>query len=624
MFATSVRYWLFAALVCILPAAGCKSSPTTTRQSPTTPANRLEETYGDLVSSIESIRDRAFDTAPTLRFEAESSPSAPARNKQARRECRFLARWLFDVSLDRWPPPANALSRLASYDPNRHAVVVHRPDAELDRLRAAVASALVDGLDHHHFDPLPAGETCDASIARNAARAADQLLAVSVFLARRRRSDLPVSTIADRPELAGQLSVLARSLRAPSRGAPAPVTDGPALRHRTTALAMRKGLTLAAALHRSNGWSGVELLASHPPDGTDRVVRPDEWMAGPEHGEWQWPSPHGDASVRRSGHVGAALTALWLRGSHPGSVVRTVYDAHSADAYRVLPARVDGKEGRCLQWLTHWTTPHRSRQMLRAVRKRLSSSPMESRKLATAVQREGLTVATVISTGDRCAGRRVEKTASALAATELRLRTGRGLPSTFVPARAARFRRAAHQSELDDRTWTDPASGLEVELDALEDWKIRRSQTLPLRWFARHPEGVLLELSTELQNPLDPRFETDAYVDVLRNSFRSSFESVQFDRVERSEAPLPGTLSMTMSATRGASDRSLRMHVWQFHRGDVVVTLSLQTSPGDVGLPAARSTLSSVEKIEQTDLRERESNPEGEGIIQFKVEEGQN
>jgi hypothetical protein len=607
---------------CHLFAAGCQSPSTADKaEQPSNPtkAQGPPVEIAPLVDQVEALRDRSFKKVPDIRTAEGPAATSTDLSKKAQQERRRLAEVLFGLEATEPPQPSKP-ARLAAYKPEDNNIDV-APDAGSDsELKAAVRMALVDALDHQHFGAPSKAASWDGHLARRAADHGDRVFVAALA---EEPDRLEAEELAARPEVVQKLSTLESWLDIGGGDSPSMVQNANELDRRLSAFALREGLSLAAAFHRTSGWSGVELLFSRRPDSTRDVVSPNRWMSGDGLGTWSWPE---DASsdappVVAKGRVGPALTATWVAQAVPAKLARTIYTGWTSDAYRLRRAKHEPKQWQ-FEWLSHWSKPHGARQIAAAFERIIQNEQEDGRsQLTGTVVRRGLKVAVVLkhSAPDQTKPEKNKELATGLLEAGIRFQPRRKMPVRFVPTRLQAYTSEMQKAELTDTSWTDPASGIEVDLKPLADWKVRRSQTPPLRWFARGPGGALLQVSTELADPLGPEFGTDAYLETWRKGFASSLKNAELSPVQRLSKPADPTLSFTMEGQR--KEESIRLKLWHFLRDDVLVTVSLQGPSGsfkDVE-PVATAVLSGI-ALDGEKSPGDASDSEGSGHIEYEIE----
>jgi hypothetical protein len=580
-----------------------------------------------LLETISDVRDRAFETPPSYK-RTSLSTQRPRLSEAAAADRRIVVDALFDLAIDRAAAPANRWSRFARYHSDSHRIDWSDETDDRRELRPAFVSAIVAALDARHFDDLPRADSWNRSLAHRAVRAGDSVLVATHDLLRARGHSISVEQLASRPDLAGRLPRVTSHLSPHDEADP--IESGDELKRRLTAFTMREGFALAAALYRSNGWSGVELLRSQPPASTADVVQPGRWMKGRPRVEWSWPEPKTSEeteevewSTTHTGSVGPAVVAVWLTQTLSPRRARTIDSGWSGDAYRRLErGETDGAMR--FEWLSHWQTPSAARQVADAFETALEHEYPEDDASTTrsfGVDRHELVVAVTIGRGD---AETLQHAAEQLADTDADLIPRRGLPTRFQPTRPAAFRQISQRADRRDGAWVDPAAGVRVDLEPVASWAFRTSHTPPLRWFVRHDDGVLIEMSVELADPLSPDFGTEAHLEQLRRRFPSGLEGAEMGEIERRDTPLDPTLTFQLSGIESSEANERRLRVWQCQRGDVRITISYQapSTVFDSHLSTARTLVESLEPTSppgsSTDASGDDA--DSDGIIQFETE----
>lgn len=592
----------------------------------------LETDTESLVSTVETLRDRSFEKPPSWR--AKTGPlETDAGEVQNSDERALISRMLFDLEKAPAALPSPAFERIARYDAADHTIVFRKDASDAEALEFAVVVALVDALESQHFDFSTESSTMDGRLAGDAGARSGEMLAAAAYLLRQ-RDDLSLRTFARRPALSLQLSPLGDDLRRERGRKPTPVESPDDLAKRLRTFTLREGLTLGAALFRSNGWSGVELLDSFGPESTADVVRSDRWMDGSGLGTWSWPetSSWNDAHpVEAEGRIGPAMTAIWLGQVFRPDLARTVYSGWRSDAYRYGTYDSEGDEGTAwrFEWVMQWDSPSSSREIAAAFEKVLgkhyATAAGGGDEVTYQVARKGLKVGVLLESAATPAPDDLPDDATYLVSSTVKYHQREALPTSFEPTRAEEFRQAARQANLEKQetqTWTDPASGLSANLSAVSDWTIRTSQTLPLRWFAKRGDGFVLQLTTELVNPLGPSFGTDSYRENLQTAFTSSLKDASFEHEGETDQPVPQTLRFGVDGSK--TGRDWRLEAWQIKHGDVIATLSLQgpASGFDAWLAPAKKVAASIERITDTPPGTADdTSSDSEGSIEYEIED---
>lgn len=617
--------------------AGCQRPVSRTETDPDTEADagellskRLELEIDGLVSTVETLRDRSFQSPPTWR--AEEGPLDPPPRSYPdpiAGEARFLGRILFDLDGGDPVPPSDEIAHLAYYDREGDRIVFRKDADSRSTLEMAVVAALIEALDARHFDPIPAADTLDGHLARAATESADAYLAAAAHLADDEREvSETLATLARQPGRALSLEPLGGHLRrepTDSRGA---VDSHSELASRLATFLRREGLGVGSAFYRSNGWSGVELLRSFHPASTADVVRPDRWMQGRALGEWRWPeqSPLADTDeLDRSGRVGPALVAAWLSQAFRPDLARTVYSGWRSDAYRYRTFGSDDDEPAWrFEWMTQWDSPSSTRQVAAGFEKLLGElyETTGDEETTYGVVRKGLQVGVVLESAAQPADGEWPEEATYLSEARVQFQPREPLPTSFRPTRTDEFRQKASEARIEQNAWRDPASNLAVDLSAVADWKTRRSRTLPLRWFAKRQDYVL-QMTTEVADPFGPEFGSEAYVADLEEAFTASLADASFDSKGTRDTPRPGSLRFGVTGQR--DEQAWRLEAWHLRHGDVLATISLQgpADSFDSRLETARSVVETVETTGDAPGPGGDSTGESNdgGSIEYEIED---
>lgn len=615
---------------------GCQTTRTIPeRESKPAADQLLREKAGievrELFDEVQRLRDREYETRPevvaTTNIDDEKRRDSPSI------ETQDLVRELFGFQQSTFVLKS-PFEEVARYDAEENQILVDRSTSEKQpTLRAALIVAMVRALDAQHFEPIPPGEGLDRRLARFAARQADALFVAAAHLYERRtdESGSGLSAIARRPALALELPPFGDLLDRRDTDETSPADSTEVLESRMTAFGLREGLSLAAALHRSAGWSGVELLYDIPPNSTADIVRPDRWMAGEDLGTWDW-SEYDDASKSplssaQTSHetIGPALVSIWIGQAFRPELARTVYSGWRSDSARLQRVADNGDDSSedawRFDWLQQWDKPSSARQIAEASRTILRiahGEPGEGSRRWKVVRR-GLRVGIRIQSESLAA--REDQEATSLLQLKPEFRPRERLPITFRPTRTEQFRRRVERATVEEGIWSDPAAGLNVDVSPLQTWTFRISRTLPLRWFAKRDDGAIVQLTTELSNPLDPPFNSEPYRKSLRESFSEPLEDPEFHGPETSDTPISPTLAFSITGSRAES--RWRIDVRQFQYGDVLVTLSLQAPTSEFS-KYSETAKNIAESIETTNpppgQNERNSNRES-GTIEYQIEE---
>ncbi|QDG52738.1 hypothetical protein FIV42_18925 [Persicimonas caeni] len=613
-----MRYYVFFAAALVAFAAACETSKPERPETSTSPAEAAalsEDEATRLVARAETLRDRTFERKPELVAvsSADDLGSPPALPQPVATERRLLLEQLFGV--DSTPsqtiatPPFRDLAR---YDAETNRVLYLGGHTRAPQREAAILAALVEGIDAQHFDPMPTPSSWDEHLAVATAQNATVSLALTHHLLDAHHPELDVTLVTDRPALATELPVLTQWLRATGAQDATPTVR---IRARERALLQREGWALAAALYRSSGWSGVELTRLMPPKRSSDVVRPDQWMGGEPVGDWTWPE---DAKPTQAGLVGPSIAAMWLEDVIDPRLARTVYAGYVSDAYRVFDATEDAPAR--FEWLSLWDTPESARQVARAFEKRLRQR-FANAKDADAhfvVFQQGLKVGVLLS--KEPGAKKRERAQHLLESHTVKLTPRQGLPTSFEPTRRDELVQTMQKATLDERVWRDPATGLELDLSMLgDDWKVQQPDHGPVRWFAQHRDGSLLQLTVELGNPLGPDFASDAYRKRLVDALQATVQQAKLEEVAPTD--LTPTRGLTVRVSGNIDKTARKLQLWHFRRDDLIVSYSLQAMPKsfEAHRKLAASILDRAETFE-SGTPAKQSTP-GSGTIEYEVED---
>jgi hypothetical protein len=490
-------------------------------------------------------------------------------------------------------------------------------------MRRDVLFALVIGLNrtNHPSIDLADIQHWDAAVGRLAAIVGPSALVETADLGSDSGLDQPVPQLAAYPELFDKLRHTDHAGNRPKSTEPDTITSLTQMKRRLVSVLTRQGFALTAALYRTDAWSGAELPFSSPPTSSADVVRPDRWIDGAPQAEWSWPETTGQTV--ETGTVGPATMLVWLEQHIPSQYASTLFNGYESDQFRVLTT----SQHRRFEWITMWNTPASARQLAAAFDRILRRSLGDTRRHA--VVQGGLKVGVVIADGDLppppsgsassrpthgasagpdagtadasanradtedasstqpTSSRPIDQYARHLLEAKARLIPRDGLPVDFVPTRRDAFQRTASSATMKKLTWNDPATGLKLNLSPLENWKIRTSKSLPLRWLARSPDGATLQWSTTLQTPLDAPFAGETYRETLA---RRLSKAAEIDRTDV-QITTSGT-HLTVRVSPGKSDSPTSL-IRQFQCGDTVHSASLGISQST----AAREDRQAVDKV---------------------------
>lgn len=635
--------WVFLAVGCETPKSVDPSTSTAEKAPPeTTRAAALSEAQiARLIERAEKARDRPLQTRPS--FVAVERLDEPTGPQPAAGE--LLGRTLFDFGdarehVDPRPPYA----RIARFEPDANRIVYAPGTHDQQQVSVALIAALVSAIDAQNFEAPPAASSWDEALTQAVVREATVLFSLASDLLAQHHPDISIDLLARRPELVTNLPYLGDWMAYEPASSAATSEQPGVLSQRIQRFVTRQAWQLAAALYRSNGWSGVELAGAMRPAQTADIVRPDQWMRGAPVGQWTWPEEVADARNKpdaprpHRGSVGPALISIWLEDVVDARLTQSLFAGYLSDAYRYYEDGSKPASAR-FEWLLLWDSPSSASQVAAAFEQRLRArfgahdGAQSTGRFSVSV--EGLTVGVIIEAGADSQERRQARRARAthlLKQHSVDLMPRTPLPTTFVPTR--RDALAASTSALNERVWQDSAANLRMDLTPLgQQWRVQRPDAGTLRWFASHPDGALLQLSVELDNPLGPDFESTQYREKIRDAFTQSLDEPTVEFLRGNDAKLSGALDdpglvLRLRGRLNQQHRSLQL--WQFHRGDLLVTYSLQAPPESflAHLEKATAILASSARVQSKSQRDADIGEDTErhtaepaGRIEYQVED---
>ncbi|AWV89780.1 hypothetical protein DN745_10705 [Bradymonas sediminis] len=609
----------------VLLTSGCETSKPVDKSAPTSESPKTisltEAKLSKLIARAERARDRKLQTPPTFRA-VQSLADAPASQTKQPADRGLLAERLFGVADMGEGAPAPYAS-IARYERAENRVDYTPNKQQGEDLEVALLAAIVAAIDAQNFEPQASATTWDAALTQAVAREATVLLALGVDRLAKDYPDATIDLLASRPELATDLPHLGDWIafhQAQNTGAAANVIGS-----REQSFVTREAWRLATALYRSSGWSGVELVGAMPPTRSADVVRPDQWMRGAPVGKWTWP----EESRESLGTVGPAIIAIWLEDVVDARLTQSLYAGYLSDAYRYDAA------SKTFEWLTLWDSPSSASQVAAAFEQRLRERFKPGDGAAEASGRfsvfaEGLTVGVIIESGDDSDETRSARRARAehlLKAHTVELMPRAPLPTKFVPTRRDEFVARAAESTLEERVWKASDVNLRLDLNPLgDDWRVQRPDAGTLRWFASHQDGALLQLTVELDNPLGPAFGSEHYQKKTAEALRNSFQDASVEVLAKKNQDTTGAFgdSGLMLRLRGRLNQQKRvLQLWQFRRGDMLISYSLQSPPEsfDARLAEANAIVSASRRLRDEDEVTNEEPSAADGQIDYKIED---
>ncbi len=631
------KYWSIFLVLMITIVAGCEALRTSPDDPPTEELDASpEEAAAQLMESVEDIRNREFAEPLTIMRGAPQEIARDERPTSVDQEWEWLSPLLFGSDDLHLVLDDERIHRSARFDRDQKRLVFSGDPGAEDLTAFAVAMEANIALEELAFGELYEVETVDQWLSREITRRAGPAFVASVLMADRDDAELDMDDLSERPELLVHvpgLSELVDPLEfdADMLAELEPPEGTEYFEEAMEQLVLRKALSMGAALYRAGGWAAVEWGHGEPPRRTDQVVRIDKWFAGEGPSQWEWPEPLEDSrgeagwEKQRDGRVGPALTALWLEGLVGPMAARTIYAGWLADTYRIYSRDTEDGEERALYWVSAWETPHDAQEIgaaTEAVLAHMHGTEHRENRFRVAVQ--GLNVAVIIYDADQDS-EVLDREVEVLSTTRVGFLPGEAAPFEFVPTLYERYVATAEDSvlDLDGGVWLDPASGWRAEVGALDRWSLQRSDEAHVRWFATHTDGSLIQWTTELVNPLGPEFASQEYLAALSEAFGESIAAQEDPEFTVVDSPVDPTIEMEIMGL--IDGRPTVLHLWQWRRGDVIVTFSLQGMEDYFGdrLVEAEAVLDSLEPygsaVEQSESRDADPSDD-EGIIEFTVE----
>lgn len=597
------RFFLILCVPVFLAGFSCETS----REQKPDAATAVEkpETVVDtaaLVEKVEKIRDREFEAVPRFRQVSNLKP-AKVRGSDAYVADRAVLEEVLFGTESRGLLPWVEETALAGYDPKGHVIRYQKgDDAALER---ALVFAIVEALNQEAFASAAAPQSWDAALAQTAARRGDAALSWVGLQAEAKGVGL--ETIAKRPEVALQLDqARARFLE---------LSNDADIHDLEDAFVVREGFALTAALYRAGGWSAAELARIGPPGSTDDVVRPDRWLGEGATGRWKIEDEHDQGLIQkgwvldREGAIGPGIVSIWLADKIDPNRSRSIYTSWQSDTYRMF--RKDGKWW--FEWISLWRTPSDATQVSGALNKGLA-------KLAGAryeVVDAGASVS-VVGTSDASASQdlllaRATENTQILPVFEPH---DRGMVE-FVPTTLDTYLAGVEKSELDEdeAIWKDEAAKLVLSLEALSEWQMQKTDDPSARWVAKKDRASIL-MTTQLSDPFHAEYDSPEFEQTISENFKESIQSAT-TAIKRVDEPVKASIDIEVKGEFEGAQTGIRARI--FKAGDVLVTLSLKGTPAAV--KSYEPTFDRLLSEMKVDDENKKAAPEGDGIIEFKVEE---
>ncbi len=633
------RICIIAIVGIVALIGGCDLFRTASDEVPVEdPTATPEEAVEAHLRVIEEIRQREMPEAMGVaagdpeQLESASVPDA------VRQEWAVLAPILFgepelalQVDDGRW-------ASHAGYDAGTKQLLFGTDPRSDEEAKFALSMVSNEVLEEQLLGPLPEADSVDAWLSREIIRRAGPTFVSSVMQAEQLDVGLDVDDLAYRPELAVHIPAVGERLVGIDRQAElvAQMDRSEGTEFFDDALqqmVLRKALSVGSTLYRAGGWPAVEWGRSEPPQMTQHLVRPQRWLDGDGPAQWEWPGAFEDQrredgwELDRRGQIGPALMSVWLEGLVGPRAARTIYGGWMADSYRIY-TREEGDETQTVfNWVTAWETPHDAQQIgsaVGAVFGHYLGHEYQERRFRVAVR--GLNVAVSVYETDQTAELLNEEVELLTEARTGYLAADKA-PFEFTPTLYDRYVDRAEESSLDleNEEWIDIAAGWRVDIAALDGWTVQRSNEAHVRWFANHSDGTLIQWTTELIDPLEPEFGSNIYLENLSEAFSNSVSAQEEPNVEIIDDPVAPTVEMEIVGL--IDGRPLVLHLWQWKRGDVLVSFSVQGPEQTFGdrFGEAQAVLSSVEPHGEA-VEQRKTEPpvdptEDEGIIEFRVDD---
>ena len=540
------------------------------------------------------------------------------------------------------PAPALVLddprwARGAVWDEETNAIVIDEGVSDEEIWLWATSMVAHQRLEEELIGPLPEVETLDQWLSREIIRRAGPTLVSSMMQATRFEVGLELDALVEQPDTAVHIPLVGSNLEVLQDGPGAqPQEPGEGVEFFEEALqklVMRKSLALGSALYRAGEWVGVEWGRSEPSLMTQSIVQPQRWFEGDGPTRWEWDQQFEDHRAGQGfeevyrGEVGPLLMALWLEGVVGPRPARTIFSGWRGDAYRIYQdSREEGVQ-RAMLWTTVWERPDDAREIASALEAVLGHYlGAEHRDQRFRVSLSGLNVAVVIYDTDQ-APQELDVEADLLAQSRVGFLPAQAAPFEYVPTLYDRYVEHAQEAilDLDRHRWTDPAAGWRVDLDELREWSVQRSNEAHVRWFATHHDGSLVQWTTELIDPLGAEFASPNYLSQLSQAFGRSISAQQEPRAQVVESPVETTVTLEVIGL--IEGRPLVLQMWQWRRGDVLVSFSLQGPESSFGerLAEVEAILESLDHHGEAVARRVTTTDDGpiedDGIIEFSVEE---
>lgn len=618
------KVWLLAVIAILGVQAGCETprwgflDPEPKETSPLEGAQEVARVQ-------EEIRNRKAPEALKLISGDPSGAASEGISDEVHQEWAELRRLLFGTSTLELKWSDEERDQRARFDRATGEVIFSGSPGEGGEDGFALAMAVNEAIEHQAFGAMGAVDSVDQWLSREIITQAGPLFVSTLHQAREAELEVSADELGKRPELSPWIPVVGERVKDEAfEVRPGAEHFEDALRR----LIYREGLALGAALYRAGGWSGLEWGRIEPAASTNYAVRPDRWLRGDGEGRWEWPESYLEQreelgwSEVRSGSIGPAMTSIWLSSVVDPRAARTVYSGWLTDAYRV-EERGEGSV-KSLQWLSAWKSPHEAQEVAEAAERALAHyHGEEDREGRFQVLVQGVTVAVVVYNQAQDP-ELLSQEAQILSGARFGIVPEDPAPISFVPTLFEEYVEIAGEATLDEEFWRDDAAGWQAAVDSLRDWKLQKSDEAHVRWFGIHHDSTLVQWTTELMNPLQPEFGSPEYLEQMKAAFGATVRAREEPFAAVKEEPVNPTVEMEVTGL--IDGRPLALRVWQWKRGDVLVSFSVQGPEESFGdrLTEVEAVLESLRTYGDAvgeGRRSRSNAGEDEGIIEFRIEE---
>ena len=610
-------------LVTAVGCVGACDSSRVTKDDPDVPGMSAEEAAGEYLTRILDLRERRAEDGLTL---VSGEPGASAGHElpeAVSEEWEILGPALFGATPELSTEHAQWTSKGRFNPANGQVTYAGHPQQD-DEAAFSFAMAANEGIEFFAFEALDPAESVDQWISREIIRQAGPVFVASLLSAERGQLNVSPEDLAERPELSANIAVIGERLRITP-----PEEERAGAEHFDEALrklVLREAISLGSALYRAGGWSGLEWGRIEPPKSSNYAVRPDRWLGGDGEGQWEWPERFDNHKEEQewdaiqTGVVGPALLSLWLEAVVDPRAARTIYSGWLTDSYRVYEHGEEDDSVRGFNWVSAWQSPHEAQEIAAAAESALGHyHGVEHRERRFRVAVQGVNVAVVSYTRDHDP-ELLNQEVQLLTEARFGIVPEEGAPLSFAPTLYERYVTAAEESMLDEEEWVDPVAGWSVNVEPLAGWTVQKSDEAHVRWFAMHSDGTMIQWTTELLNPLEPEFGTEEYLQKIEEVFSESVSAQEPPYIEVVNQPTDSTVEMEVMGL--IDGRPLALKLWQWRRGDVLVSFSVQGPEETFGerLSEVGSVLESLTQIGE-EFQGRKASEGDDGIVEFRIED---